>query len=123
MARGDARARRTSARRAVRAGGVGAAGRRRRNPGGLAQPRRPQRVNITAVDVVDDVASTGADVLADAVGNAIAERGRCTLALSRGSTMFRRLAAGCRQWEVVDVSQVDERAAPDGAAERNRSSA
>jgi 6-phosphogluconolactonase len=51
-----------------------------------------------------------------------ASAGRCSIALSGGSTpvaMFHRLAAAEVDWERVDLFQVDERVAPDGHPARN----
>ena len=52
----------------------------------------------------------------------VAGRGRFTLAVSGGHTpraMFARLAGEDVPWEKVTIYQVDERVAPDGAADRN----
>lgn len=54
-----------------------------------------------------------------AVGEALEARGRCALALSRGGAALRRLAEEELHWQAVDLFQVDDRAAPDGASERN----
>jgi 6-phosphogluconolactonase len=53
------------------------------------------------------------------MSDALAARGRCAIALSRGAEIFRHLASAPARWEAVDVIQVDERAAPDGSSERN----
>lgn len=60
--------------------------------------------------------------IADALRVARDLRGRCSLALSGGSTpgpTFERLAAADIGWANVDVFQVDERVAPAGAPDRN----
>ncbi|MGI9028946.1 MAG: 6-phosphogluconolactonase [Ilumatobacteraceae bacterium] len=74
--------------------------------------------------LVDDAAADrAADLLADLVRQAIAERGRAAIAVSGGSTappMLDALAAADDlDWDVVDVFQVDERVAPDGDPDRN----
>ena len=70
----------------------------------------------------DALAERGADVLAEALRDAIAVRGRATLAVSGGRTPGAMLAVLARRemaWEHVHVLQVDERIAPDGHPERN----
>lgn len=52
----------------------------------------------------------------------VADRGRFALAVSGGSTPMRMLRALTLEdvpWDRVDLLQVDERVAPDGAADRN----
>lgn len=69
-----------------------------------------------------DVVAAAADELAGALVGRLAEPGRCSLALSGGSSpgpVFERLAAARIDWERVDVFQVDERVAPDGDDARN----
>lgn len=81
----------------------------------------PHRV----LEVVPDdeaVARRAAEVVAVAAREAIAARGRFTLALSGGRTartMFRNLAGEDLPWREVGIWQVDERVAPDGDPERN----
>ncbi len=68
------------------------------------------------------LAERGSHVLAELLRDAIAARGRATLAVSGGRTPGATLAALARRevaWEHVDVLQVDERLAPDGHPERN----
>ncbi len=67
-------------------------------------------------------ATTAADVVRDALGAAIDRAGRASLAVSGGSSpgpMFGALAASELGWERVELFQVDERVAPDGADARN----
>jgi 6-phosphogluconolactonase len=68
------------------------------------------------------VASAAAAHIASCAMQAIAERGRFTLALSGGSTpwlMLNHLARMDLPWDRFHIVQVDERVAPDGDAERN----
>jgi 6-phosphogluconolactonase len=68
------------------------------------------------------VAVAVADVLADALGRAVADRGSGVVVLSGGATpreMYRRLALADLDWRRVHVVQVDERLAPDGHPDRN----
>ena len=67
------------------------------------------------------VAERGADVVAAAADEAIADRGRFTFAVSGGRTPWAMLAAlhGRMSWENVTIFQVDERIAPDGDPDRN----
>jgi 6-phosphogluconolactonase len=71
---------------------------------------------------VRSVAQRAAAMIAEEARAAVASRGRFTLAVSGGQTpwvMLRALADEAAPWEQVHVLQVDERAAPDGAADRN----
>ena len=64
----------------------------------------------------------GAAFVAEQARAVVAGRGRFTLAVSGGHTpraMFARLAGEDVPWEKVTIYQVDERVAPDGAADRN----
>ncbi len=70
----------------------------------------------------DAVARRAAQVIAAAAREAVAARGRFLLATSGGSTpwaMLRRLASEDVPWTRVHLFQVDERAAPEGHADRN----
>ena len=70
----------------------------------------------------DDAAAQAAQLVASALGSAIAERGRATVAFSGGTTpwaMLRVLAQSKVAWHLVDVFQVDERVAPAGDPDRN----
>lgn len=76
------------------------------------------------VEVLPDAraaAERGAELIADAAVQAIAERDRFTLAVSGGSTPGPMFAAlyGRMPWEKVTIFQVDERIAPDGDPDRN----
>lgn len=80
------------------------------------------------VEVLDDAEAAsrrGAEVIAEAVREAVAARGRCVLAASGGTQpwrMYRALASMALPWERVFVVQVDERVAPAGHEERNLTS-
>ena len=66
-------------------------------------------------------AERGAELIARIAAQAVAERGRFTLAVSGGRnpwTMFGALY-GRMPWEKVTIFQVDERVAPDGDDDRN----
>jgi len=66
-----------------------------------------------------------AEVVAAELSRAVAARGRATIAFSGGRTplkMFSKLAELALPWEKLEVFQVDERVAPAGHAERNRTS-
>ena len=76
------------------------------------------------VEVLDDArgaAERGADHIADAAAEAVAERGRFTLAVSGGRSPWAMLAAlaGRMPWDRTTIFQVDERVAPDGDDDRN----
>ena len=71
---------------------------------------------------LDDAAAEATRVIASSLRDAIAERGRATVAFSGGTTpwgMFRVLAGAGLDWELLDAFQVDERAAPHGDPDRN----
>jgi 6-phosphogluconolactonase len=68
------------------------------------------------------VARRGAELIAGWIRAAVAERGRCALAVSGGSTpwvMFGRLQGEDVPWDQVELLQVDERVAPAGDPDRN----
>ena len=72
--------------------------------------------------VGDDWVRSGADLLAEAISSAVEARGRAVIAVSGGSTprpVFDDLASRPLPWSRVAVTQVDERIAPDGDADRN----
>jgi 6-phosphogluconolactonase len=71
---------------------------------------------------VDEAAAQAARIIANSLRNAIAERGRATVAFSGGKTpwvMLRALAAASVDWQGVDVFQVDERVVPRDDPDRN----
>lgn len=78
-----------------------------------------------AIEVLADpdaVAARGARFMAQAAREAIAARGRCTVAVSGGRTpraMLEILAGEDVPWEDVGIWQADERVAPDGDPDRN----
>jgi 6-phosphogluconolactonase len=79
-------------------------------------------VQIEVLADVAAVARAGAARLAAGAWAAVAERGRCVLALSGGRTPWAMLAALADErmpWAQVHVLQVDERVAPRGHADRN----
>jgi len=68
------------------------------------------------------VATRAAERIAEVAWEAVAERGRCALAISGGTTpwlAFRALAGEDVPWDRVHLFQVDERVAPPGDPERN----
>lgn len=76
------------------------------------------------IEVLPDAqaaAERGAELVAGAAAQAIAERGRFDFAVSGGTTPGAMFAAlyGRMPWEKVTIFQVDERVAPDGDPERN----
>jgi len=71
------------------------------------------------------VASRGAQVVAAAAREAVADRGTFTFAVSGGRTpwaMFEALAREDVPWDHVGIWQVDERVAPYGDSDRNLTS-
>ena len=79
-------------------------------------------MEIEVLADADAVALRAAQVLAAAAREAVAARGRFSMAVSGGRTpwqMLRLLAHEDVPWPGVDVFQVDERIAPDGDADRN----
>jgi 6-phosphogluconolactonase len=79
------------------------------------------------VEVLHDpgaAAARAAEPVAEAVREAIEERRRFAWAISGGETpvpMFRRLSDLDLPWDLIDTWQVDERVAPPGDPDRNRS--
>jgi 6-phosphogluconolactonase len=68
------------------------------------------------------VAAYSADLLARRIRACVAQRGRCRLAVSGGSTpaaMFDALVHADVPWRSVEIHQVDERVAPSGSSDRN----
>jgi 6-phosphogluconolactonase len=79
-------------------------------------------MDIEVLADAEAVACRGAAVVAEAARQAVAARGRFTLAVSGGRTlaaMLRALAAEDVPWAKVAVFQVDERIAPAGHGDRN----
>jgi 6-phosphogluconolactonase/glucosamine-6-phosphate isomerase/deaminase len=75
-----------------------------------------------SVIVDDDAAGRAAHEIAERLRDAIAARGRASLAVSGGSTgplLLAALAASDVSWDDVTIWQVDERVAPDGDPARN----
>jgi 6-phosphogluconolactonase len=66
-------------------------------------------------------AERGAELIAAAAAESVAERGRFTIAVSGGRNPWTMFAAlyGRMPWEKVTIYQVDERVAPDGDDDRN----
>jgi 6-phosphogluconolactonase len=70
----------------------------------------------------DEAAAIAARMIGASLREAIAERGRASVAFSGGTTpwaMLRALATAKVNWQLVDVFQVDERCAPAGDPDRN----
>jgi 6-phosphogluconolactonase len=77
---------------------------------------------LEVLEDADAVHRRGAEVMAEAVRAAVAERGSCALAVSGGSDpwpMFSQLEDLIEDWTKVAIYQVDERVAPPGSDERN----
>ncbi len=80
----------------------------------------PHRLEV--FDTPDAVHKRGAELLAEAAKQAVAERGRAELAFSGGSDpwpMFSQLEDLFGDWDKTEVFQVDERVAPAGDDQRN----
>ena len=81
--------------------------------------------DVVKTEILPDpgaVAIRAAERIARIAREAVAERGRCALALSGGTTpwqAFHALAGEDVPWDRVHLFQVDERAAPRGDPERN----
>jgi 6-phosphogluconolactonase len=78
-------------------------------------------VQLEVLPDPDAVARRGAEIVTELAGEAIADHGRFTLAVSGGRTPWAMFAdlAGKLPWEKVTIFQVDERVAPDGDPDRN----
>jgi 6-phosphogluconolactonase len=82
-------------------------------------------VSAHRLEVLDDLEAVhrrGAELIAEAVRSAVAERGQCGLAVSGGTDpwpMFSQLEDLIDDWTRVAIYQVDERVAPPGSDERN----
>ncbi len=76
------------------------------------------------VEILPDAASVarrGAEIVAAAAEEAVADHGRFDFAVSGGRTPWAMFAdlAGKMPWEKTTIYQVDERVAPDGDPDRN----
>jgi 6-phosphogluconolactonase len=69
----------------------------------------------------DAASERGAEILSAAAYEAVADRGRFTVAVSGGTAPWRMFGAleGRMPWADVTIYQVDERVAPDGDPDRN----
>jgi 6-phosphogluconolactonase len=79
-------------------------------------------LSVEVLETVDAVANRAAQAIAALAKEAIEARGRFLFAVSGGHTpwmMLRALAGAQIPWPAVRVFQVDERAAPEGDADRN----
>ncbi|HUG85896.1 MAG TPA: 6-phosphogluconolactonase [Euzebya sp.] len=91
----------------------------------MPPPWPPSQGDGPALLVLPDaaaVAAAAADLLVDALGRALVQRGRAVLALSGGRTplrMYRLLADARLDWPRVHVVQVDERFVPEEDPDRN----
>jgi 6-phosphogluconolactonase len=77
---------------------------------------------LEVLDDPDAVHRRGAELMAEAVREAIRERNRCGLAVSGGTDpwpMFSQLEDHGLDWTRIEIFQVDERVAPPGSDERN----
>ena len=77
---------------------------------------------LEVLDTPEAVHARGAELLAQAAKQAVAERGRVELAVSGGSDpwpMFSQLEDLFGDWDKAELFQVDERVAPAGSDERN----
>ncbi len=77
---------------------------------------------LEVLDDPDAVHRRGAELIAEAVRDAISARGRCALGVSGGRgpwPMFSRLEDLGLDWTRTEIFQVDERVAPAGSDERN----
>jgi 6-phosphogluconolactonase len=73
-------------------------------------------------DDVDSVLRRGAELIAEAARDAVADRGNAAIAVSGGSgpwPMFSQLEDLDLDWTKTEIFQVDERIAPAGSDERN----
>jgi len=81
--------------------------------------------HVVRTEILPDpgaVAIRAAERIAQVAREAVAERGRCTLAFSGGATPWRAVRALAEEnvpWDSVHLFQVDERGAPSGDPDRN----
>ena len=93
----------------------------------MARPGSAARAagDIVRSEILPDpgaVAIRAAERIAQFAREAVAERGRCTLAFSGGATPWRAVRALAEEdvpWDSVHLFQVDERSAPSGDPDRN----
>ena len=91
----------------------------------MARPGAGAAADFVRTEIFPDpgaVAMRAAERIAQLARNAVAERGRCALAFSGGTTPWRAVRALAGEdvpWERVHLFQVDERDAPAGDPERN----
>ena len=79
-------------------------------------------VRLEALPDAAAAARRGAELIAAAAREAVAERGGCAIAVSGGTTplpMFAALADQDVPWDELGIWQVDERIAPRGHEDRN----
>ena len=78
-------------------------------------------LEIELLPDAESVARRGAEIVASAAAEAVADRGRFDFAVSGGRTPWAMFAdlAGKLPWEKVTIYQVDERVAPDDDPDRN----
>jgi len=78
-------------------------------------------LEIEILPDAEAVARRGAEIVAAAAAEAIADHGRFDFAVSGGRTPWAMFAdlAGRMPWEKTTIYQVDERIAPDGDPDRN----
>jgi 6-phosphogluconolactonase len=93
----------------------------------MARPGSAARAagDIVISEILPDpgaVAIRAAERIAQVAREAVAERGRCTLAFSGGATPWRAVRTLAEEdvpWDRVHLFQVDERGAPSGDPDRN----
>jgi len=77
---------------------------------------------LVVVPDPEALSARAAEFVAAFTRSIVSKRGRFTFAVSGGHTpwaMFAKLVQETLPWQVVQIFQVDERVAPDGAPERN----
>jgi 6-phosphogluconolactonase len=80
-------------------------------------------IEVEVLPDPDAVGARAAELVGDDLRKAVAAHGRSAWAVSGGETpipMFRRLSELDLPWHLIDTWQVDERVAPNGDPERNR---
>ena len=93
----------------------------------MARPGSAARAagDVVRTEILPDpgaVAIRAAERIAQVAREAVAERGRCTLAFSGGATPWRAVRTLAEEdvpWDSVHLFQVDERGAPSGDPDRN----